>query len=105
MLSVVFLLNNYHYISKVLRQTTLGDLLGREIEIKFEKLLSKQKQLYIDGWRPALECLMDTTFITGGKIEKTLSKQQRDVIKDKFKVCTKCSMLLIDNPVQHVKTN
>ncbi|TPX35775.1 hypothetical protein SmJEL517_g01873 [Synchytrium microbalum] len=85
MLSVVFLLNNYHYICKILRLTPLGDLLGRDVEVKFEKLLAKQKELYLTGWKPALECLMDTTFITGGKIEKTLSKQQRDVIKDKFK--------------------
>ncbi|TPX33934.1 hypothetical protein SeMB42_g07417 [Synchytrium endobioticum] len=85
MLSVVFLLNNYHYISKVLRQSPVGGFLGRDVEIKFDTLLSRQKELYINGWRPALECLMDTTMIIGGKIDKALSDPQRKIIKEKFR--------------------
>ncbi|KAJ3092877.1 Exocyst complex component 7 [Quaeritorhiza haematococci] len=85
-LGVVFLLNNYHYIYKTIHsQTRLLQMLGPGVDEKYSKLVTKQKEAYQDSWKPLVEHLMDQTYIQGGVIQKTLTKAQREIVKDKFK--------------------
>lgn len=55
-------------------------------EEKFTKMVKSQKELYLNSWKHMYDYLMDSTYIQNGVMVKTLSKQQRDVVKDKFKV-------------------
>lgn len=85
-LGVIFLLNNYQYMFKILKQEKkLSQAFGNGSEEKFEKLVNKQKNEYLNSWKPVYDHLMDATYIQGGAITKTLTKQQREVVKDKFK--------------------
>ena len=59
-------------------------------ENRFEKIWTKQKSAYLDSWKPCYEYLMDTIYIEAGGI-KTLSKSQKEAIKDRFKVFMKFS--------------
>ncbi|KAI9197159.1 Cullin repeat-like-containing domain protein [Polychytrium aggregatum] len=84
-LAAIFLLNNYHYIAKNLKNSKLSEVVGPDVEAKFEKLVSLKKDAYRDSWKACIECLMDNIVIQGGQIQKNLSKSQRETIKEKFK--------------------
>jgi len=47
-LAQLFLLNNYHYILKILRTSRLSEILGKEMDTKFEKQISKHRSNYHD---------------------------------------------------------
>ncbi|KAJ3006892.1 UNVERIFIED_CONTAM: Exocyst complex component 7 [Siphonaria sp. JEL0065] len=81
-LGIVFLINNYHYVMKQIK--SMGPILP-ESESEFEKAFMKQKEAYKASWTPCYQYLMDQTKIEGGALVKTLSKQQREQIKDRFK--------------------
>ncbi|KAI8808746.1 Cullin repeat-like-containing domain protein [Cladochytrium replicatum] len=84
-LALIFLLNNYHYILKNVRTSILANAVDKDLDEHFEKLVTEKKRAYQDGWKPFLELLMDTTYVDKGAVQKTLTKQQRELIKDKFK--------------------
>jgi len=84
-LGVIFLLNNFNYMYKILaKEKNLGQSFGN-VEERFEKLVSKQKDAYLNSWKSVYDHLMDATYIQSGVMVKTLSKAQREVVKDKFK--------------------
>ncbi|KAI9333874.1 Cullin repeat-like-containing domain protein [Obelidium mucronatum] len=81
-LGCIFLINNYHYVAKQIK--SMGPIL-LDSEFEFEKAFLKQKETYKASWTPCYQYLMDQTKIEGGNVVKTLSKQQRESIKDRFK--------------------
>lgn len=84
-LQAVFLMNNYSYVLSALR-TDLPNLAPGDYELRCEKGLAKWREVYLDGWKPVLEHLMDITYVSGGKVQGQLGRAQREVIKEKFKV-------------------
>ncbi|KAJ3122495.1 Exocyst complex component 7 [Nowakowskiella sp. JEL0407] len=83
-LSIIFMLNNLNYIVK---NIGAGKVKGLEDGVlgRLEKGVTERKILYLDTWKPTLEFLMDTTYVQSGALQKSLTKPQREVIKDKFK--------------------
>eukprot|EP00842_Homolaphlyctis_polyrhiza_P006063 jgi/Hompol1/6458/HPOL_004987-RA len=61
-LTTLFLLNNYHYILKAIKNCKLGEIVSAEVIDAIEKLIKKQLD-----------------------IVTTLTKQQREVVKEKFR--------------------
>lgn len=84
-LQSVFLMNNYQFIHVALRGELAG-MVSADAVMRCEKGLAKNREVYLDGWKPLLEHLMDVTYVQGGKVQGQLGKSQRDVIKEKFKV-------------------
>lgn len=91
-LSNLFLLNNYHYISKFLKANTrVLEMCGKEIDDRVAVMSETKRVDYFDGWNSVCEVLMDSTHVENG-VMKSLSKQQKDEVKEKFKV-----MLFLEN--------
>ncbi|KAI8928584.1 Cullin repeat-like-containing domain protein [Entophlyctis helioformis] len=90
-LTTLFLLNNYHYILKSIKGTkSLAESIGPDVLDSLEKSIKRQLDVYRNSWMPIIEHLMDTTKISDqGKIVTSLSKAQRETIKDKFKAFNK----------------
>ncbi|KAJ3262243.1 Exocyst complex component 7 [Boothiomyces macroporosus] len=92
-LSTIFILNNAHFILKSIKSQPLGDIIEKEVAEGIEKTIKKQMDNYRNrslaltcSWAPTIELLMDTTKISeGGKIVTSLSKAQKDGVKEKFK--------------------
>ncbi|KAK9728391.1 exocyst complex component exo70 [Basidiobolus ranarum] len=84
-LGTVFLMNNYHYLLKVMRSTKLEMILGSELVSKYEKLNKKQQDAYQDCWKSVVEYLMDVTYVRGGILKSSLTSSERAAIKEKFK--------------------
>ncbi|KAI8618061.1 Cullin repeat-like-containing domain protein [Chytriomyces sp. MP71] len=80
----VFLINNYNYIMKQIKLIG-SEAVGAECEVEFEKGFNKQKEAYKGSWTPCYQVLMEQTKIEGGAIVKTLTKQQREGVKERFK--------------------
>lgn len=81
-LSTIFLLNNYHYIVKVVRShPALQQMVGTDSVTQIDKRLRQELDVYMQSWQPLLTTLMDTTILQQGQ----LSKADRQVIKDKFR--------------------
>ncbi|KAJ3330165.1 Exocyst complex component 7 [Blyttiomyces sp. JEL0837] len=68
-LSTIFLLNNYHYVFKQMKALNITSLVGSRLEDKYETGYMKQQEIYRDS----------------GGIKQSLTKAQRETIKDKFK--------------------
>lgn len=78
----IFLLNNYHYVYKSIRShPKLLSVVGKEIEVKYEKLYLKSKDSYLDSWKPILERLMSIMVIP----KDHLKTSEKNSIKDKLK--------------------
>ncbi|KAH9251308.1 hypothetical protein BASA81_010866 [Batrachochytrium salamandrivorans] len=84
-LTTLFLLNNYHYILKGIKSCKLADNVSSNVIDTIEKSIKKQLDVYRNSWMPLIEYLMDTTKISDQKIITTLSKQHREVIKERFR--------------------
>ncbi|KAJ3325189.1 Exocyst complex component 7 [Boothiomyces sp. JEL0866] len=85
-LSTIFMLNNAHFILKSIKSQPLADIIEKEVSEGIEKTIKKQMDNYRNSWAPTIELLMDTTKISdGGKIVTSLSKAQKDGVKEKFK--------------------
>jgi exocyst complex component 7 len=85
-LSNLFILNNSHYVLKSLKGTKVVDAIEKGSCAEIEKTIKKQLDLYRDSWMPILNHLVDQTKISdNGRIVTTLSKQQRDAVKENFK--------------------
>jgi hypothetical protein len=84
-LSILFSLNNSHYILKSVKGTLLGDLIQSSVIENVESILKKNLDAYRSSWVPICEYLMDNQKVEGGKIVTQLSKAQRETIKEKFK--------------------
>ncbi|ORX90514.1 Exo70 exocyst complex subunit [Basidiobolus meristosporus CBS 931.73] len=84
-LGTVFLMNNYHYLLKVIRSTKLESILGSEMVSKYEKLNKKQQDAYQECWKSVVEYLMDVTYVRGGVLKSNLTGSERAAIKEKFK--------------------
>lgn len=89
-LANLFSLNNLHYIIKGIKGTKLAEAAGQKLIADMEKAIKKQIDMYRGSWMPLITVLVDETKISDkGKIVTVLSKQQRDVIKEKFKTFNK----------------
>lgn len=85
-LASIFLINNYHYIVKSLRANTgLLNVIGKDFEGKVEKKMNEELDTYQQSWKPFIGNLMDTTYIKNGAVSTSLSKAEKQAIKDKFK--------------------
>ncbi|KAI8901620.1 Cullin repeat-like-containing domain protein [Globomyces pollinis-pini] len=84
-LAALFMLNNANYIIKSVKGTPLYDLLDQNVIGNIDRTMKKQLENYRGTWVPLIEHLMDNAKINDGKIEKVLTKAQREIIKDKFK--------------------
>lgn len=83
-LGTVFLMNNFNYIGKILGREQKLEAMFNGME-KMNTLLSKQKSIYLNSWKPVYDHLFDSTYISAGAMSKVLTKAQRDVVKDNFK--------------------
>ena len=82
----LFSLNNIHYVFKGIKGTKAAESLGERYLADMEKNIKKQLDGYRGSWMALCEFLMDNTKISEtGKIITTLTKPQRDAIKEKFK--------------------
>ncbi|XP_064866761.1 exocyst complex component 7-like isoform X4 [Oncorhynchus nerka] len=86
-LGAIFLLNNYNYILKTMKKSSLFEVVktsGRDPEVEYGELIEQQKQGYQHSWLKVTECLTEKnlpTFKPGDK----LKEKDCQVIKDKFK--------------------
>ncbi|XP_052359043.1 exocyst complex component 7-like [Oncorhynchus keta] len=86
-LGAIFLLNNYNYILKSMKKSSLFEVVktsGRDPEVEYGELIEQQKQVYQHSWLKVTECLTEKnlpTFKPGDK----LKEKDCQVIKDKFK--------------------
>ncbi|XP_031670259.1 exocyst complex component 7 isoform X4 [Oncorhynchus kisutch] len=86
-LGAIFLLNNYNYILKSIKKSSLFEVVktsGRDPEVEYGELIEQQKQVYQHSWLKVTECLTEKnlpTFKPGDK----LKEKDCQVIKDKFK--------------------
>lgn len=78
-LTTIFLLNNYHYIQKTVLNSSLNDVIGKEIEPRYKELISSMSDDYQATWKKAIEYLLE---INAGRSSK-LAPQK---IKEKFTV-------------------
>ncbi|KAI9098278.1 Cullin repeat-like-containing domain protein [Phlyctochytrium arcticum] len=83
-LAAIFLMNNHHYVYKNLRQSKLADITKPEDIAKWEKSWGRHRESYRDSWKPVIEALTEKG-MTIPPNTKTLSKSQRQAVKDKFK--------------------
>jgi len=84
-LAKIFLINNYNYILKNIQNTKLSEMISGDIDPKFNKLIKTQVNLYMDCWNSCVISLMDVTYVQDGSIKTTLSKSQKQNIKECFK--------------------
>ncbi|KAI8915550.1 Cullin repeat-like-containing domain protein [Gorgonomyces haynaldii] len=85
-LAYLFGLNNLHHVLKSTKGTKIGESVGEKMTQDIERTIKKHTDSYRSTWLPLCEHLMDNTKISdSGKIVTTLSRQQRDDVKDKFK--------------------
>ncbi|XP_036795672.1 exocyst complex component 7 [Oncorhynchus mykiss] len=88
-LGAIFLLNNYNYILKSMKKSSLFEVVktsGRDPEVEYGELIEQQKQVYQHSWLKVTECLTEKnlpTFKPGDKVR--LKEKDCQVIKDKFK--------------------
>eukprot|EP00063_Salmo_salar_P083187 XP_014058022.1 PREDICTED: exocyst complex component 7-like isoform X3 [Salmo salar] len=86
-LGAIFLLNNYNYILKSMKKSSLFEVVktsGRDPEVEYGELIEQQKRAYQHSWLKVTECLTENnlpTFKPGDK----LKEKDCQVIKDKFK--------------------
>ncbi|KAF9935090.1 Exocyst complex component 7 [Modicella reniformis] len=98
-LTQIFLLNNYFYISKSVRTTPglLEVINGPDANANanaplnslpsavYERPLKQNVDLYQDNWKTCVEHLMDVTYVQDGGVQQVLNSNQRQMVKDKFK--------------------
>ncbi|OUM70505.1 hypothetical protein PIROE2DRAFT_1381 [Piromyces sp. E2] len=84
-LAKIFLINNYNYILKNIQNTRLSEMISGDIGPKFNKLIKAQVNLYMECWNNCVISLMDVTYVQDGSIKTTLSKSQKQNIKECFK--------------------
>ncbi|KAF9355141.1 exocyst complex component exo70 [Mortierella sp. NVP85] len=95
-LSQIFLLNNYHYISKAVRTTPgLLEIINGPDSANvppnsltsaiYDRPLKQNVDLYQDNWKTCVEHLMDVTYVQDGGVQQVLNSNQRQMVKDKFK--------------------
>ncbi|CAG8675218.1 14509_t:CDS:10 [Funneliformis caledonium] len=80
-LTCIFLLNNYHYVLKSIRTQFFSIL--EEIGYKYEKMVKRYNDGYLDTWKPCFANLMDSV-VRGGTLKTALSNEKGNV-KEKFK--------------------
>ncbi|KAH6561404.1 hypothetical protein BASA62_009841 [Batrachochytrium salamandrivorans] len=68
-----------------IKSCKLADNVSSNVIDTIEKSIKKQLDVYRNSWMPLIEYLMDTTKISDQKIITTLSKQHREVIKERFR--------------------
>ncbi|TPX64471.1 hypothetical protein SpCBS45565_g05856 [Spizellomyces sp. 'palustris'] len=83
-LASIFLMNNYHYVCKNLRASRLADVAEHDDVERVEKLWGRQREVYRDSWKPVIEVITDKGLAIAPNT-KTLTKSQKETIKDKFK--------------------
>ncbi|KAI9183707.1 exocyst complex component exo70 [Blastocladiella emersonii ATCC 22665] len=83
-LSIIFQVNNSHYILKGVRSEKLAALLGADAVSKYERTVKRHRDALQDQFKPLLEQLMDVTVIQGGAIRRDMSSSERTGVKDKF---------------------
>jgi len=84
-LAKIFLINNYNYILKNIQNSKLSEMISGDIGTKFNGIIKSQINSYMDSWNNCVLCLMDVTYVQDGSIKTTLSKSQKQHIKDCFK--------------------
>ena len=77
-LTTIFLLNNYHYILKTVLNSSLNDVVGKELEPRYKELITTMSEDYQATWKKAIEYLLE---VNAGRSAK-LAPQK---IKEKFK--------------------
>lgn len=86
-LASIFLLNNFNHIARQLRSPALSAVADEEMQTRFAKLVRRQIDGYQDSWKACAENLMDVTYVKGGALKTNLGNSDKQIIKDKFKVC------------------
>lgn len=85
-LAAIFLMNNYYFVHKQMKQIGLSKYAGYAIQDKFLKAWERQKIIYFENWKTIFDILLDTNFtMMMAENPKSLSKSQREMVKDKFK--------------------
>lgn len=85
-LAVIFLLNNYNHVLRQIRSPPLNAVFDEVREARFGKLVRRQMDSYQETWKPCIENLMDVTYVRGGAIKQSLGNNEKQQIKDKFRV-------------------
>jgi hypothetical protein len=83
-LAAVFLVNNYNYVATCVKSQNFIDELGEQYVTKYDRLLKKLKDNYMDSWNPLLQHLSDPQSLKGG-VRGNLSTAEKNAIKEKFK--------------------
>ncbi|ORX80175.1 Exo70 exocyst complex subunit [Anaeromyces robustus] len=84
-LARIFLINNYNYILKNIQNSKLSEMISGDIGPKFNGIIKTQINAYMDSWNTCVLSLMDVTYVQDGSIKTTLSKSQKQTIKESFK--------------------
>jgi len=85
-LAVIFLLNNFNHVLRQIRSPPLNAVFDEGRESRFSKLVRRQMDAYQESWKPCIENLMDVTYVRGGAIRQSLGNNEKQQIKDKFRV-------------------
>eukprot|EP00698_Gefionella_okellyi_P016963 TRINITY_DN4906_c0_g1_i2.p1 TRINITY_DN4906_c0_g1~~TRINITY_DN4906_c0_g1_i2.p1 ORF type:complete len:599 (-),score=161.07 TRINITY_DN4906_c0_g1_i2:1079-2875(-) len=83
MATCVFLLNNYHYILKSVRDRDMLNDVGTTVVNYYERLVSKQMANYSQSWKKALEIITENLPVAPPG--KPLTRGEKQAIKDRFK--------------------
>ncbi|KAJ1657644.1 exocyst complex component exo70 [Dispira simplex] len=82
--SIVFLMNNYHYIAKSISQSRLREIFGEHDLQNYEELDWKYQEQYCRIWGSCVAYLVDDPTGPGGLKHKLVGADKM-TIKDKFK--------------------
>lgn len=85
-LAVIFLLNNFNHVLRQIRSPPLNAVFDEGREQRFSKMVRRQMDAYQETWKPCIENLMDVTYVRGGAIRQSLGNNEKQQIKDKFRV-------------------
>uniref|UniRef100_A0A673VNB7 Exocyst complex component 7 n=1 Tax=Salmo trutta TaxID=8032 RepID=A0A673VNB7_SALTR len=86
-LGAIFLLNNYNYILKSMKKSSLFEVVktsGRDPEVEYGELIEQQKRAYQHSWLKVTECLTENN-LPNFKPGDKLKEKDCQLIKDKFK--------------------
>lgn len=85
-LSALFLLNNYQHIAKVMQNSDIADIVGKDVVSIYDRNVTKNSAIFLDSWKTVVENLMDVTVVKSGSIKTALAGSgDRQNIKDRFK--------------------
>jgi len=87
-LQIPFLLNNFHYIMKTMKQSKIWNLLTPQIQNSFiseyENLVGEQRSIYKASLKGAVQFLTIDEKLQEPKLKKTLNSKEKKLVKQKY---------------------